>query len=610
METATEKLPHWDLGNVYPDLDSQEFIQAYEEAVDLLNELDDYVARNHISQKNERTPEAELPKPSEIIPEMVDHLNKLFSLIYTLNNYVKSFTTTDSYNTQAMRLFSQIQAQLIRAEQIEIVFSGWLSGLDNNLSKIIESNHSATEHAFYLQELVNRSQYLMSPAEESLVNDLSLSGIRAWRNLQGTITSQMLIKFKLKDATTSLPLPELQNIRRYNPDSKIRQTAFLAEIDALEQVREPLAACMNGVKGFFNVLNQRRGFEDAIHPSLESYLIDREILEAMLGAMQSSFPSFRSYLKTKARRLNKKNLPWWDLFAPVGENNSKFSWSESRDFILDNFNSFSSDLADFAKNAFDQNWIDAEPRDGKRGGAFCMRIPNLEESRVLCNFDGSLDQVSTIAHELGHAYHIHCQKGKTFLQYQTPMTLAETASIFCETIIMEAALKETVNPAEELAILETIIMGDTQVIIDIYSRYLFEKEVFERREEAELSADDLCEIICRAQKATYGEGLDDNHMHPYMWAWKPHYYREDISFYNYPYAFGLLFSTGLYAIYQQHGQDFIPQLQELLASTGSAKPADLASRFDIDIHSTNFWESSLGMIHKRIERYQELQSKI
>jgi pepF/M3 family oligoendopeptidase len=354
------------------------------------------------------------------------------------------------------------------------------------------------------------------------------------------------------------------------------------------------------------VLNQRRKREDAIHPSLDQARIDRSTLDAMMSAMQSSFPSFRRYLKAKARRFNNESLPWWDLFAPVGNISRDYTWPDARDFVIENFSAFSDDLADLAKYAFDHNWFDAEPRDGKRGGAFCMRIAEVEESRILCNFDGSLDQVSTIAHELGHAYHIECQKGKNHLQYITPMTLAETASIFCETIIMEAVLAATSNPEEELAILETILVSDTQLIVDISSRFLFEKEVFEKREEAELSAEELCEIITSAQKATYGKALDEDNLHPYMWAWKPHYYRADISFYNYPYAFGLLFSTGLYAIYKQRGKDFVPQLRDLLSSTGLANAADLAARFDIDIRSINFWEDSLAVIHQRIERYLEL----
>jgi oligoendopeptidase F len=237
-----------------------------------------------------------------------------------------------------------------------------------------------------------------------------------------------------------------------------------------------------------------------------------------------------------------------------------------------------------------------------------MGVPGVKESRVLCNFDGSLDQVSTIAHELGHAFHNQCayQAGKTELQQDTPMTLAETASIMCETIVMEAVLAQTTDPQEELAVLETRLIGDAQVIVDIYSRYLFEKEVFERRAEAELSADELCEIMERAQKATYGDGLDENHLHKYMWTWKPHYYFAGLSFYNFPYSFGLLFGTGLYAIYQQRGEAFVEDYQNLLASTGEAPAADLAARFGIDIRSRKFWEDSLGVIARKIDRYCEI----
>ncbi|HEY5159113.1 MAG TPA: M3 family metallopeptidase, partial [Anaerolineales bacterium] len=210
--------------------------------------------------------------------------------------------------------------------------------------------------------------------------------------------------------------------------------------------------------------------------------------------------------------------------------------------------------------------------------------------------------------ELGHAFHNECayRAGKTEIQQETPMTLAETASIMNETIVMEAILAQTTDPQEQLAIIETHLIGDAQVIVDIYSRYLFEKEVFERREKSELSPADLCDIMERAQKATYGDGLDEKYLHKYMWTWKPHYYYAGLSFYNFPYAFGLLFGTGLYAIYRQRGSDFVPDYKSLLASTGEASAADLAARFGIDIRSHRFWEDSLGVISKRIERYCEL----
>jgi oligoendopeptidase F len=237
-----------------------------------------------------------------------------------------------------------------------------------------------------------------------------------------------------------------------------------------------------------------------------------------------------------------------------------------------------------------------------------MSIPAVEESRVLCNFDGSLDQVFTIAHELGHAFHNDCmfKAGKTELQRNTPMTMAETASIMCETIVVEAALKQISNPQEELAILESSLTGIAQIVVDIYSRFLFEKEVFERRQQAELSADDLCEMMEKAQLAAYGTGLDEKYLHKYMWTWKPHYYSAGLSFYNFPYTFGLLFGTGLYALFQQEGSSFIPAYTNLLSSTGQGMAAELAERFGINIRKPDFWEQSLAIIGKRIERYQSL----
>jgi oligoendopeptidase F len=235
-----------------------------------------------------------------------------------------------------------------------------------------------------------------------------------------------------------------------------------------------------------------------------------------------------------------------------------------------------------------------------------MGVPGVEESRVLCNFDGSLDQVSTVAHELGHAFHNECLAGKTMLQRSTPMTLAETASIMNEIIITNAALSDAVKPEEQLAILETHLIDCSQVVVDITSRYLFEKEVFERRANAELSADDFCEIMLKCQKETYGDGLSEEFMHKYMWAWKVHYYIPSFSFYNYPYAFGLLFGTGLYAAYKERGKEFVKDYEALLASTGEATPVELAARFGFDIRKADFWRSSIRIIEESVQRYIEL----
>ena len=249
-------------------------------------------------------------------------------------------------------------------------------------------------------------------------------------------------------------------------------------------------------------------------------------------------------------------------------------------FILENFDKFSPDLAAFARRAFDQQWIDAEQRKGKRGGAFCMAAAASERNARAVQFrrhHSTRSRPSPTNWGMPSTPTACTKPAKRELQSDTPMTLAETASIMCETIVMNAVLEQAHDSQEKLAILETALIGDTQVIVDIYSRYLFEKEVFERRAKSELSADELCEIMERAQKATYGDGLDERYLQKYMWTWKPHYYEANLSFYNFPYAFGLLFGTGLYAIYQKRGDSFIPDYKNLLASTGEGSAASLAS---------------------------------
>jgi len=599
-------LPHWDLSNVYSSLESKDFTEAVDQLKAQLDELDSYMSERSIHRAGPRPEDsAEL---AETIGGHVDRMNALLQLFGTLGAYVHSFVSTDSYNTTAKRIESELEVLGLRLDRQAVLFQGWIRTISEDpdaLPAALAHEGSAKEHTFYLKESAEQSKYLMGEEEETLASELSLSGAVAWAKLQGVVSSQVKVPFEHEGVVEDLPVTIIINLRS-DPDEDVRRRAYEAELEAWERVREPLAACLNGVKGSVVTLYKRRGRTDPLHETLDQARIDRETLEALLAAMRASFPMFRRYWHAKAERLGKPALPWWDLRAPVGRLARRYSWNEARDFILQQFGTFSDRLEAFAERAYERNWLDAEPRDGKRAGAFCMRVPQVQESRVLCNFDGSLDQVTTIAHELGHAYHNETQKDKTPLQRRTPMTLAETASILSETIVTDAALAQAADADEELTILETFLISAAQVIVDIYSRYLFENEVFERRAQAELSADDFCEIMARAQKETYAEALEPGCVHSYMWTWKPHYYIPSLSFYNFPYAFGLLFGLGLYAIYQERGKDFLEDYDALLRSTGEGTAADLAGRFDIDLKEPAFWEGSLRVIEKRIDRYVAL----
>lgn len=595
--------PRWDLSNVYPSLESNEFqaaVRDYRAQVARLGRLFD-------SQLSKAGPRTSVARLGALTAEVLDRINSIETLWGTIVPYIESFVTTDSRDQAARRALSEFEQASLPMDKLMVRLRSWLGRLGPALPQVIRKNKTAQAHAFMLKHAAHLSRFQMSDELEGLAAEMSLSGGSAWEKLQGTVTSQMTVDFELDGRMQKLPMPALINLRSH-PDESTRRRGYEAVNRAWESVKETLAACLNGVKGEANTLNKRRGRKDSVHSALDAAHIDRKTLEAMLAAMQGSFPMFRRYFRSKALKIGKQQLAWWDLSAPLGKRDKLYSFEQARDFIVENFGAFSPDLASFARRAFDQRWIDAEQREGKRGGAFCMGVARVNESRVLCNFDGSFDQVSTLAHELGHAFHNECAyaAGKTELQQLTPMTLAETASTMCETIVTEAVLASTRDPQEELAVLEAQIQGAAQVVVDIYSRYLFEKEVFERRDRAELSADDFCEIMERAQKATYGDGLDERYLQKFMWTWKPHYYSPGLSFYNFPYAFGLLFATGLYAIYQQRGQAFVEDYKSLLASTGEASAARLAKRFGIDIQQRRFWDDSLTIIGRRIDRFCEI----
>jgi pepF/M3 family oligoendopeptidase len=604
---SSEPLPRWDLSNVYPGLESEPFKQAVSQVRVGLDELDEYLSIHQMGRGGP-VPEGGPSAVAATLGGYLERMNALLRLYETLGSYVYSFFSTDSYNAAARRILSELEVLQVRLERQEVLFRGWVGTVAEQadlFQAALDEAGPARKHAFYLKETAEQSRYLMSTEEETLAAELSLGGARAWEKLQTVVATQIVVPFERDGRVEELPISVIQNLST-DPDGEVRRRAFEVELAAWQSHREPLAACLNGVKGAVNTLNRRRGRIDCLHQPLDQARIDRETLEAMLGAMVDAFPAFRRYYQHKAALLGKEALPWWDLFAPVGRAGRRYTFAEARDLLLEQFGVFSGRLLAMARRAFERRWIDTEPRDGKDGGGFCIPIPALEESRILCNYDGSFLQLSTLAHELGHAYHNDCQAGKTQLQRRTPATLAETASILVETCITEAALAWATDAQEELAILDSFLLVAGQVVVDIYSRYLFEKEVFERRAEAELSADDFCEIMLRAQRATYGDGLDARHLHPYMWAWKPHYYLASLSFYNFPYAFGLLFGLGLYAVYQERGKAFVPEYEDLLRSTGEGTAADLSARFGIEIRERAFWESSLRVIKERIERYLAL----
>jgi pepF/M3 family oligoendopeptidase len=585
----------WSLDKLYTSFDSPEFKRDWQKNEEEMNSLREWAA-------------SALNDQSDAVAKMETYVTKLttcLQLQYRMMAYAQLTVSTDAKNQRALQTIEQLEEKSVMLVEPSVLFQKWIGSLPD-LDALIASSAILEEHRFFLKENAEKSKHLLSDKEEVLLAKMKNTGSNAWGKLQELLTSTLLVDITIDGEEKQLPLPVVRNMA-YEKDANLRKTAYEAELRAYKKIEDSSAASLNGIKGEVITVCKLRGYESPLDKTLKDSRMDRETLEAMLSAMKESLPAFRRYYRKKAELLGHTNgLPFYDLFAPMGEVNMRFTYQEARDFIVKHFGSFSERLAQYAARAFDENWIDAEPREGKRGGAFCSNLHMIKESRILANFTGSYNDVSTLAHELGHGYHGECLNEEAFLNSDYPMPIAETASIFCETIIAKAAMKNA-SPEELFAILENDISGSGQVIVDIYSRYLFETELFKRRENGSVPTEELKEIMLWAQKEAYGDGLDHNYLHPNMWTCKPHYYYADYNFYNFPYAFGLLFAKGLYAVYLERGEAFVDQYDKLLSVTGKMNIADVAKIMNVDVRSVEFWRGSLRLIEEDIDSWIALK---
>lgn len=581
--------PHWDLTPFFPGIDSPEFLLAFSKFQEKIAGAERMWDAEGITSSKGTVEE------NQVI-QALDTLNELFKDATLISAYLECLVTTNSKDAISAARASENDALNARVSKLHTRFALWIGGID--LSKWISKPGPLADHAFALQRLQRRAKHLMEPRLEALVSDLRLSGSTAWSKLHSNVTSQLLASV---DGET-LPMASVRNLATH-ADRSVRRTAYLAELKTWKEREVTLAACLNGIKGEVNTLVQSRNWQSPLEEALFNANIDSDTLNAMMTAAQDSFPVFRRYLKAKAKLLGMEKLSFYDIFAPVAGGAKHWGYGDACEFVAANFYRFSNRMGEFASRTFQENWIDAEAREGKVGGAYCTPVRN-EESRILMNYEPSYGSVSTLAHELGHAYHNLCLFGRTPIQSETPMTMAETASIFCETIVKEAAL-ESAEDADKLDILEASLQGACQVVVDISSRFFFEESVFHKRSGRELSASEFCELMLDAQRRTYGDGLNEWEMHPYMWAAKPHYY-SSYSFYNFPYMFGLLFGLGLYAIYRREPEAFRARYDDLLGSTGLADVATLAKGFDIDVRDVSFWRASLAQVERDVARLESL----
>lgn len=517
-----------------------------------------------------------------------------------LGIYTSLRQSADTTDSQTNAYMAQIMKKEAGATKSLVAIQKYMAQIPN-LEEVIASDEKLTDYRFLLLKNKKQVSHLFSEEMEEMIAKMNLSGGAAWNQLFEYLTSTVKVDYKGEAITLSA----VRNLA-YDKDASVRKEAYEAELKAYEKIADSIAFSLNSIKSQVNMLCEARGYESPLAMTLEESNMSRQTLDAMLSAMRKYMPKFHEYMRAKAELLGHDNgLPWYDLFAPVGGMEKRYSIEDAHAYLVESFRAFSDDMADMMDEAFNEHWIDFLPREGKVGGAFCCNVGFLKQSRILTNYDYTFGAVDTLAHELGHAYHGMMIENNRILNQDYPMPLAETASTFNETHITKLAIKKA-EGEEKLALLESLLMNTAQITCDIYSRYLFESRVFEECKDRRLMPEDLKKIMLEAQKEAYGDGLDPDYMHPYMWACKGHYYSESLSFYNFPYAFGGLFAMGLYTQFEKEGADFVPKYRSLLKATTDHTIEDVAAMAGIDVTDQAFWEESLQAFAELVDEFVTL----
>jgi pepF/M3 family oligoendopeptidase len=526
-------------------------------------------------------------------------------LVRRLYSYCSLRQSADTSDPDSTSYLGQIMQKMNEVTRPDTILNQYLAKVEH-LDACIEKDGLLKEYSDYLHRIQDEARYMLSEDVEEAISRMNISGGQAWGDLQAYLTSSVKVDYQGEEVTLS----EIRNLA-YSPDAAVRKEAYEAELACYEKIKDAVAYSLNSIKMQDLSVCRMRGHQSPLDKVLHMSRMQRETLDALLEAMKEYFPNFRSYLRAKGEALGHKNgLPWYDLFAPMGDCTKKYTAAEAKAYLINVFQECNPHMAEIIDRAFEENWIDFYPRKGKVGGAFCAGLMEQKQFRILTNFDGSFSDIVTLAHELGHGYHDFMTQNNRPLNTDYSMPVAETASTFNENVVGGYAIDHAADDTEKLALLEDELSNVTQIMCDIYSRFLFESKVVENRENSFMFADQLCEIMLDAQKEAYGDGLDPEVLHPYMWVCKSHYYSAELGFYNFPYAFGGLFARGLYEKFRTEGGAFLEKYNRMLKETPVQTVEDVAKICDIDLTKKEFWLMSLHSYDHSIEEYKRLAKQM
>ncbi|CAI3265217.1 M3 family oligoendopeptidase [Enterococcus cecorum] len=520
-------------------------------------------------------------------------------------SFIEALNSANIHDQQAKLLTGQLYSNLPAFQLATTILNKKFASYSEEDWQNLMTHFS--QIAFRLSEMRRDGQELLDEQSENIINTLTLDGQSAWSQHYDTIVASIQIPFNGE----MLSAGQAFNTMMSSQDKAVRQELFEKWEKAWSEKADIFADTLNHLDGFRLNNYKLHGVDDFLKQPLEYNRLDKETLDMMWGTIQKNKQPIIDFLTRKAQLFGKDKMDWQDQDAPIvlGDfEERRYTFDQAADFIVENFKKFSPKMSEFAQMAFDKAWIEAEDRPGKRPGGYCTSLPKSQESRIFMTYGESVNEVSTLAHELGHAFHSHVMWDLPTLNQDYAMNVAETASTFAELIVADATLKEAKTDEEKINLLDVKLQNAIAMFMNIHARFIFESNFYAARQKGLVATDEITRLMVEAQKEAYIDGLGS--YHPHFWAAKLHFFIDEVPFYNFPYTFGYLFSLGIYAKASQHADGFEDQYIALLRDTASMTTEELAKKhLDTDLHQATFWQAGIDMVLKDIATFMELTEK-
>ena len=572
--------------------------------------------RVHMDEASQKLTEFEALSESFRVPASAEDAKHIAAVLEDVKNLMLHLHQSGAFIGCLMAQNTEDKKAAILESETSVLgarFQTALQKIQQDLTKTEDAvwsglleEQSLREFSFVLNEWREEAKMLLSEKEENLITALSMDGYHGWSQLYDMLVGEIKVTVTVDGEEKTLSVGQANNLSSH-ADPSVRKESYEKLEEAWTAKEDFFAKTLNSIGGFRLEVYKKRGWESPLKEPLQINRMKEETLDAMWGAISNNKQPFVEYLNRKAEMLGKDGLDWFDVDAPVTESTQSFSYQEGAEFILEHFKKFGPELEKFSRDAFEQGWIEAEDRPNKRPGGFCTGLPLTEESRIFMTYSGSMSNVATLAHELGHAFHSYALRPVHAINRSYAMNVAETASTFAEMIVADAAVKNAGTKEEKIALTEDKVQRSVALFMNIHSRFLFETRFYEERKNGFVSAARLNELMEEAQKEGYGGGLKSTH--PHFWASKLHFYITDVPFYNFPYTFGYLFSLSIYAKALEEGAGFEEKYMALLRDTAIMTAEDLVMKhLGEDITKQAFWEKGIALCVKDAEEFLALTS--